>query len=38
MTAYKGGRLIFEVVFQGKNRRLVVTVGDNGFAVGANPV
>ena len=28
----------FEVVFQDKNRRLVVTVGDNGFVVGANPV
>ncbi|MEU5047282.1 ricin-type beta-trefoil lectin domain protein [Streptomyces griseorubiginosus] len=34
----KGGRPIFEVVFQGKTQRLAVTVGDNGFVVGANPV
>ncbi|MFF4508712.1 RICIN domain-containing protein [Streptomyces sp. NPDC001401] len=32
------GRPIFEVVFQGKTQRLAVTVGDNGFVVGANPV
>jgi hypothetical protein len=31
-------RPIYEVVFEGKTYRLAVSVGDNGFIVGANPV
>ncbi len=31
-------RPIYEVVFNGKTHRVAVTVGDNGFIVGANPV
>lgn len=31
------GRPIYEVVFEGQKHRVAVTVGDNGFVVGANP-
>ena len=31
-------RPIYEVVFGGREIRVAVTVGDNGFIVGANPV
>jgi hypothetical protein len=31
-------RPIYEVFFEGKLYRLAVSVGDNGFIVGANPV
>ena len=31
-------RPIFEVIFEGRTYRLAVSVGDNGFIVGANPV
>lgn len=31
-------RPIYEVVFEGKTYRVAVSVGDNGFIVGANPV
>ncbi len=31
------GRPIFEVMFDGQVQRVAVTVGDNGFVVGANP-
>jgi hypothetical protein len=31
-------RPIYEVVFEGKLYKLAVSVGDNGFIVGANPV
>ncbi|MFJ8632763.1 RICIN domain-containing protein [Streptomyces sp. NPDC093568] len=30
------GRPIFEVVFQGKTQRVAVSVGDNGYVIGAN--
>ncbi|WP_274561708.1 Hint domain-containing protein [Streptomyces spiramyceticus] len=37
-TQGKGdGRPIYEVEFKGKKRRVAVTVGNNGFVVGANP-
>ncbi|MFE3903834.1 RICIN domain-containing protein [Streptomyces sp. NPDC059153] len=32
------GRPIFEVAFNGKTQRVAVSVGDNGFVIGANPV
>lgn len=32
------GRPIFEFVYAGRVRRVAVTIGDNGFIVGANPV
>ena len=31
-------RNIYEVVFEGRTYRLAVTVGNNGFIVGTNPV
>ncbi|MFI5896483.1 WXG100 family type VII secretion target [Actinoplanes sp. NPDC051513] len=31
-------RILYEVVFEGRTYRLAVTVGSNGFIVGANPV
>ncbi|MFB6930713.1 virulence factor, partial [Streptomyces noursei] len=31
------GRTIFEVVFNGKSQRVAISVGDNGFVIGANP-
>ncbi len=31
------GRPIFELLFDGQTRRVAVTMGDNGFVVGANP-
>jgi hypothetical protein len=31
-------RPIYEVVFEGRTYRVAVSVGDNGFIVGANPV
>ncbi|WP_138909787.1 polymorphic toxin-type HINT domain-containing protein [Streptomyces chryseus] len=37
-TQGKGdGRPIYEVEFKGQKRRVAVTVGNNGFVVGANP-
>jgi hypothetical protein len=33
----QGTRPIFEVEFGGKTQRIAVTVGNNGFIVGANP-
>ncbi|MBB5124128.1 hypothetical protein [Streptomyces griseoloalbus] len=30
------GRPIFEVDFQGKTLRVAVSVGDNGYVIGAN--
>ncbi|WP_405899961.1 virulence factor [Streptomyces sp. NBC_00727] len=32
----QNGRPIFEVVFQGKTQRVAISVGDNGYVVGAN--
>ena len=34
---YQGGRPIYNVVYNGVNREVAITVGDNGFIVGANP-
>ena len=34
---YQGGRPIYKVVYNGVNREVAITVGDNGFIVGANP-
>lgn len=34
----QGTRPIFEAEFDGQTRRVAVTVGSNGFVVGANPV
>lgn len=31
-------RPVYEVVFEGRTYRIAVSVGDNGFIVGANPV
>ena len=32
------GRPIYEFKYEGKIRRIAITVGDNGYIVGANPV
>ncbi|MDV9113944.1 hypothetical protein ACA614_03375 [Lactiplantibacillus plantarum] len=32
------GRPIYEVIYNGKKYRAAITVGKNGFIVGANPV
>ncbi|MBC1368358.1 hypothetical protein HB790_08970 [Listeria welshimeri] len=32
------GRPIYEVIYNGKKYRVAITVGKNGFIVGANPV
>ena len=40
IVGYQGtgtGRPIYEIVFDGTTQRVAVTVGDNGFIVGANP-
>lgn len=34
----QGSRPIYEVAFKGQIRRLAITVGSNGFIVGANPI
>ncbi|MFB0619497.1 hypothetical protein [Streptomyces sp. AGS-58] len=31
------GRPLYEVAFNGKTQRLAISVGDNGFVIGANP-
>jgi hypothetical protein len=33
----RGDRVIYEVNFNGQTQRIAVTVGDNGYIVGANP-
>lgn len=38
VVGIQGTRPIFEVEFEGQARRVAVTVGSNGFVVGANPV
>lgn len=41
IVAYQGkgkGRPIYEVIYNGRNYRVAITVGKNGFIVGANPV
>ena len=38
VVGVQGTRPIFEVEFEGQTRRVAVTVGSNGFVVGANPV
>ena len=40
IVGYQGkgtGRPIYEVVFKGEKQRVAITVGNNGFVVGANP-
>ncbi len=40
IVGYQGrgrGRPIYEVVFNGQKQRVAITVGNNGFIVGANP-
>jgi len=40
IVGYQGkgtGRPIYEVVFNGEKQRVAITVGNNGFVVGANP-
>ncbi len=40
IVGYQGkgtGRPIYEVMFKGKKQRVAITVGNNGFIVGANP-
>ncbi|MFJ5294849.1 ricin-type beta-trefoil lectin domain protein [Streptomyces sp. NPDC088348] len=40
-VGYQGsgtGRPIFEVAFNGKTQRVAISVGDNGYVIGANPV
>ena len=40
IVAYQGrgqGRPIYEVIFNGEKQRVAITVGNNGFIVGANP-
>jgi hypothetical protein len=40
IVGYQGsdtGRPIYEVMFNGKVQRVGITVGSNGFVVGANP-
>ena len=34
----QGTRPIFEIVYKGVRQRIAVTVGNNGFVVGANPL
>ncbi len=41
IIGYQGkgkGRPIFELVYNGETKRVAITIGDNGFIVGANPV
>lgn len=41
IVGYQGrgtGRSIYEVIYNGKTYHVAVTVGSNGFIVGANPV
>jgi len=35
---YQNTRPIYEFIYKGKKRRVAITVGDNGFIVGANTV
>lgn len=40
LVNYQGtgtGRPVFELTINGKRQRIAITVGDNGFIVGANP-
>ena len=40
IVGYQGkgqGRPIYEVVFNGQKQRVAITIGNNGFIVGANP-
>ncbi|WP_445448395.1 hypothetical protein [Enterococcus faecalis] len=41
IVGYQGrgtGRPIYEFIYQGEKKRVAITVGNNGFIVGANPV
>ncbi|SDS85464.1 filamentous hemagglutinin [Pseudomonas trivialis] len=40
LVGYQGaevGRPIYELTINGQPQRIAVTIGDNGFVVGANP-
>jgi filamentous hemagglutinin len=40
ITDYQGkgsGRPIYELTWKGKQQKVAITVGNNGFVVGANP-
>ena len=40
VVGYQGsgtGRPIYEIRYNGKNQKVAITVGDNGYVVGANP-
>ena len=40
LVGYQGagfGRPVYELTINGQAQRIAVTVGDNGFVVGANP-
>ena len=40
LVGYQGagtGRPIYEITFNGQMQRIAITVGDNGYVVGANP-
>ena len=34
----RGDRIIYEYTLNGQTKRMAITVGSNGFVVGANPV
>jgi hypothetical protein len=38
IVGHSGDRPIYEFVHEGKSRHIAVTVSDNGFVVGANPI
>lgn len=40
VIGYQGkgtGRPIYEITYKGKNQKVAITVGSNGYIVGANP-
>ena len=37
VVGMQGGRPIYEFAFNGQTHRIAITVGNNGFIVGANP-
>ncbi|MDR1914445.1 MAG: hypothetical protein LBQ68_08210, partial [Clostridiales bacterium] len=38
IVGYQRTRPIYEIVFNGETQRVAISVGTNGFIVGANPV
>ncbi|MCR5587501.1 MAG: hypothetical protein K6F77_08210 [Lachnospiraceae bacterium] len=40
IVGYQGrgkGRPIYEFIYEGKTRRIAISIGSNGYIVGANP-